>query len=99
MNGCVEDPSTDLPSQSIQTKEPSSGNLLSSKIKVYFLFYLCNLYLFPSEGGGSSHSFSSGKKMKDKILTKIDLIDDYMKGTYFQCRRLICTILHICAFS
>lgn len=57
-----------LPSQSIQTKETSGGNLLLSRIKVHFLFPLCNLYFLSREGGAAVHFCPEKKRVKETKL-------------------------------
>lgn len=54
--------STGLPPRSIQTKDALGVNSLWSRMNVYFLFSLGNLYLLPLGGGESSHVFLSGEK-------------------------------------
>ena len=73
----------------MQTKDALGVNSLRSRMNVYFLFSLGNLYLLPLGGGESSHLFLSGEKKKrerQNCMTT-DLIDGYMKGIYFQCNK------------
>lgn len=66
---------TGLPSQSIQTKGPSGGNLLFGRMNVYFLLALWNLYLFPFEGGRVAVHFCLEKKRDWKIKLYEDRFD------------------------
>ena len=78
---------TGLPSQSIQTKEPSGGRLVLSKMNAFCsLCEICIHFLLREEEVFIHFCLEEIKTEKQNCM-KIGVIEDNMKGVYFQCNQ------------